>query len=305
MELSPGSWSRIAAATAATLISALVIAAEHTTSLSGTLWSLHLFSAALATWHVGRKAGIALAVVGVALGSVRVPDGALAEPVLAVALPEVLLRLGLLLISVLLLSALKGRLSEPDQLRVDPSSGLVNSQGFFAMVNLEVERSQRYGRPFTIAYLSVENLSIARHRGGHEGAEEVLRRVGHFIRGSLRNVDVVTHLREQEFAILLPESGAEAGRVVLNRLRRNLSVSADDDPSSLWFAIGAITWLESQVPVEQLHQRAYQLMYEARGDGSNLQHQILDEARVEPVPERRLVLHTEGTDTAEDQAGTP
>jgi diguanylate cyclase (GGDEF)-like protein len=247
---------------------------EQFSGMAGTLWVLILLPVAMASWYVGWRWGAAVGCLGAGLGML-VPAGPSGA--------EIGVRMALVVAFALLTETGRSRMEvSREPIRSDPSTGLANGRALLDSVGQEVERAQRYGRPFTVAYVAVENLPTVRHRSGEAAAEEVMRRIAHHIRGSLRGVDLAARLRGREFALLLPETGVDAARSVLSRIERSLSASLADDPLSVGFSIGAVTWISSELPVKALHQRTYQLMYAARQAGTRLEHEVLDTALPEP-----------------------
>lgn len=266
-------------------------ALERVSGMPDTLWALHAAPVAGAAWLAGRWWGVALAFGSLLLrvpavaSMIPAPDGGVGEA-------ELLLRYAVLVCVAVVAAGWKNVVVD-DAGGVpgfDLSTGLANSRALFDAVTGEIERAQRYGRAFTLIYIGIDNVPVVHHRSGHGAAEEVLRRVAHQIRGSLRNIDVVARLRDREFAVLLPETGADGARIVLGRIQRGLTASLAEEPYSLTFALGATTWVNADVPVETLHQRTYQLMYAARRDGEVAQHQVLEGGASAQVAYRHLRL---------------
>jgi diguanylate cyclase (GGDEF)-like protein len=247
---------------------------ERLSGMWGTLWVLILIPVGTAAWYLGWRWGAAFGCLGAGLGML-IPGGPSGA--------EMGIRMALLAAFALIAEVGRTRMeSSREPIRSDPSTGLANSRALFDSVAQEVERAQRYGRPFTVAYVAVENLPAVQQRSGEAAAEDVMRRIAHHIRGSLRGVDLAARLRGREFALLLPETGVDAARAVLSRTERSLSASLAEEPLSVTFSIGAITWISSDLPVKSLHQRTYQLMYAARKAGTRLEHEVLDASMAEP-----------------------
>jgi diguanylate cyclase (GGDEF)-like protein len=261
----------------------LVGVLERVSAAGPALRVLDLLPVAFAAVYAGWRWGAVLAVLALLLPGAGALAGGEAE---------IAVRLALLLGAGLALGAARvergsGEGALPG---IDESTGLANSKALFNLITMEVERAQRYGRSFTVAYIGIDNLPTVRQRVGNQAVEDVLRRVAHQINGSLRSVDVVARLRDREFALLLPETGVDAARTVLGRVQRLLNVSLAEEDFPLSFTIGAVTWIRSASRVEALHQRTYQLMYAARKDGLQVRHEILQDEVVEEVPHRYLVL---------------
>src|SRR5258708_25052631 len=74
--------------------------------------------------------------------------------------------------------------------------------------------------------MDVEQLKAVNDRCGPEAGEQVLGRVAGAIRNSLRGADVPCRYGGDEFAIILPETDAGAGRLVAERIRTEAAAAA-------------------------------------------------------------------------------
>jgi len=248
---------------------------------SGTLWSLHLLVVSAATWMRGWKWGVAVA-GGVLFAAVVAASagGAMEGGIRDGDLPtrSLLLALGVY-------GTVRARkATSEDEIRFDENTGLVPGRLLSEMVDLEIERAQRYGRPFTLACIAIDNLPSIRKRAGAEAAEEAMRRFTHLLKGRVRSVDVLARRQDREFALLLPETGAEAAGVVLERIRRTLEQTMVEEAPSLSFTIGATTWVMSELSGGALHQRTYQLMFAARRDPARIRHEVLSGEAIPATP---------------------
>lgn len=97
----------------------------------------------------------------------------------------------------------------------DPDTGLFDRMGLLARLEQEVSRSRRYGRALALAVLTPSAPLTER-----------VRAVASVIRGKLRSPDVVGHLGEGVFGVLLPECRPEGAKVVLGRLMPDIQQSA-------------------------------------------------------------------------------
>ena len=239
------------------------------------IWVLSLLPIAVVTRFAHWGWGAALAAVSF-LPFVMFPRPfAAPEPSLIAAIdPSIrMLLMGLLIFAT---HRYKQRVENADAVPSTSEPGLASSRTLFDLIATELERANRYGRPFTMAYVGIDNLASGRLRAGPKAAEEMVRAAAQEIRRSIRALDHVALLREHEFALLLPETGPEAGAIVLDRMRRVLEKTFANERPAITFTVGAITWLNADCGVEELHQRAYQLMYGARRENVAIKHEVLD-----------------------------
>lgn len=257
-------------------LTSVVLLAEAVLPAGTPIWVLHLVPIGFVTWYGRLRWGALLALVS--LLPIIIRPGEFSDPssgtVLGIGLA---VRLGAIAALLWLLRHGKRAADRTAEgVRVDPSTGLANARALFDLIAAERERADRYGRPFTVAYVGLDNLSAVRARAGVGAANELLGRVALEIRGCVRSVDYVARLRESEFAIVLPETGPHAARTATERLRQALHDLVEGNPYAVTFSVGVLTWQQSEISVEALHQRVYQLMRAARGEEAPILHEILD-----------------------------
>jgi diguanylate cyclase (GGDEF)-like protein len=267
-----------------------IVVVERYAVVGDSLWVLLIVPVTLATWYADWRWGVSVAALPFlfpVLSILAVPE----NPQIETSGSEVLFRLSLLLAYVYVLTESRSSTdNKRESVRTDPSTGLANSRAFFDLVAGEVDRAQRYGRFFSIAYVGIENLPTVRQRAGNDAAEEVLRGIARQIRNSLRSVDHVARLRDREFALLLPETGPEAASAVLGRMNLILAGALATDPHAVSIVIGALTWVKSDLTVEALHQRAYQIMYSARQENVRVKHEILESSVHDQAPQGNATI---------------
>jgi diguanylate cyclase (GGDEF)-like protein/PAS domain S-box-containing protein len=168
------------------------------------------------------------------------------------------------------MAKLRARLErEQQRAHTDSLTGLLNRRGFSRALTRESRRLARYHRPFTLAYLDVDNFKQINDTWGHAAGDEALRRVAEVLAEGTRDIDVVTRLGGDEFAMLLPETDAEAARVAMTRLRTRLLRVGAERSWTVTFSVGALTCLEPPQSVDDLMSQADGLMYTAKTMGKN------------------------------------
>ena len=182
-----------------------------------------------------------------------------------------LIRLTYFVIITLLLSALRSTTElERELARTDYVTGAVNSRIFFDLMQMEIERSQRYDHPLTLAYIDLDNFKAVNDQFGHSTGDQALRTVASSARKFLRKTDVVARLGGDEFALLLPETNQESARIVISKLQCALLEEMRLGNWPTTFSIGVLT-CDSATPLtaEELVRMADELMYSVKRDGKN------------------------------------
>ncbi len=101
----------------------------------------------------------------------------------------------------------------------DHLTGLANRRRFERQLEREVSRTQRYGRPFCLLLLDIDNFKQVNDSHGHEAGDEVIRRLALTLQAGTRGIDLAARVGGEEFAVILPETDFVGGLDVAERLR--------------------------------------------------------------------------------------
>jgi diguanylate cyclase (GGDEF)-like protein len=102
----------------------------------------------------------------------------------------------------------------------DALTGLSNRRYFDQTLAQEVTRAQRYHSNLALLLLDVDNFKKYNDRYGHPEGDSLLKNWAQLIKSQLRSTDVAARYGGDEFAVILPETDGERGRVVVHRLRQ-------------------------------------------------------------------------------------
>jgi diguanylate cyclase (GGDEF)-like protein len=100
----------------------------------------------------------------------------------------------------------------------DELTGLYNYRYLRAILDQEVSRSLRYGRPLSLAMLDLDFFKRINDTQGHSVGNEVLARVAGILAKAMRKTDAVCRYGGDEFAIVFPETNKDRARSVLSRV---------------------------------------------------------------------------------------
>lgn len=101
---------------------------------------------------------------------------------------------------------------------VDPRTGATKRQHADRLLNMEVERARRYGRPFTLLMLAPDDWGEYVQRVGGQQATRVVAELAQHYLARLRTVDTLIQVEGATFAALLPETGVEGAQVAAEKL---------------------------------------------------------------------------------------
>jgi diguanylate cyclase (GGDEF)-like protein len=104
----------------------------------------------------------------------------------------------------------------------DGLTGLYNHRHFYQMLEAELARSQRYGRPCALLMLDLDDLKKYNDRYGHLAGDDLLQELADLIRRLVRQVDTGARYGGEEFAVILPETDSTQALAVAERLRETV-----------------------------------------------------------------------------------
>lgn len=222
------------------------------------------------TWYVqsrlGYLAGIASAFLWGLAEARRFPEGF--HPFLMGW--NTLVRLSFFILIVFLLVELKSAYQQERRLaQTDPLTALLNRRAFTEILEREIQRSQRYGFAFTLAYLDIDNFKQVNDRLGHAEGDRLLQKVADILTQGYRAGDYHARLGGDEFAILLAQTDQAQATPALQRLMAGFASLKAPIPS-IGFSIGAVTFQETlPESAEKALSAADKVMYAAKSRGKN------------------------------------
>lgn len=277
----------------------LVLALLDLATGTGLSFSIfYLLPVAMLAWFGGRVPGLTAAVVSA--GAWAVIEFPTSEGLTGPMAWNIGTRLVMFILVSLLLTRLReGMARETSLARTDYLTGAANARAFHEIAEAELERMRRYNRPFTIAYMDVDDFKQINDRLGHSVGNDLLRTVVDTVRESCRATDTVARLGGDEFAILLPETAHLAARDVLGKIHGRLMSEMQRCEWPVSFSIGVLTCLDPPRSVNSMVRFADELMYSIKLRGKNgIRYQnLVAHLATEPVadgtpidPQRRQAL---------------
>jgi len=170
----------------------------------------------------------------------------------------------------LLFSALRRSIEHEKSLaRIDHLTGAANARSFLEILRSEIDRSRRYKRPFTLAYIDLDNFKAVNDSQGHNTGDLLLQTVVSVMRSHARSTDIVARLGGDEFALLLPEADEKAAQPAIGKLRESLLLEMGRRGWPVTVSIGALTVAAPKLGVDELLKQVDDLMYSAKLRGKN------------------------------------
>ena len=183
---------------------------------------------------------------------------------------ETLVILAFFIVVALLLSELKKSMEHERELaHTDYLTGAANRRFFFELLQMEIYRSQRYNRAFTIAYIDIDNFKEVNDRFGHTTGDQLLRVLVDQAKKHLRTTDMVARLGGDEFALLLPETGQEAAQAALSKIQADILAAMQQSHWPATISMGVLTCVDANLTTIELVRRVDELMYSVKRSSKN------------------------------------
>jgi diguanylate cyclase (GGDEF)-like protein len=156
----------------------------------------------------------------------------------------------------------------------DDLTGVMNRRALQHALELEMNRTLRYGRPLSVLMLDLDGFKQVNDTLGHAAGDEVLKEIVNRIASRLRDPDLLGRIGGDEFGIVLPETDLDHAVRVGQRVRNAIGaapIAVAGTNKTVTAAVGAATLpLGFDMTPARLFARADSALYEAKRLGKNL-----------------------------------
>jgi diguanylate cyclase (GGDEF)-like protein/PAS domain S-box-containing protein len=141
----------------------------------------------------------------------------------------------------------------------DSLTGLANHQRLFEVLHAEICRSKRTAREFSVLLLDLDGLKAINDRFGHLAGNRALCRLAQILVDCCRSIDTAARQGGDEFALVLPETGAGAATLVARRICELLA--KDTEEPALSVSVGVASYPKDAENVGTLLYAADRFLY--------------------------------------------
>jgi diguanylate cyclase (GGDEF)-like protein len=107
---------------------------------------------------------------------------------------------------------------------IDAQTGAYNKDYFLKRLSSEMVRAKRNRYPLSVALLRLDNLGLMKGLNSTKTRGEVLHQVSNFASQYLREEDILAHLEDDTFGILLPDLAGENAKAMMEYLQTRVSL---------------------------------------------------------------------------------
>lgn len=166
--------------------------------------------------------------------------------------------------------------NEVRQLSVkDPLTGVFSKEHVIRLLENEIHRARRYGTPFALAQLDVDNFSALCAEHGRQLGNQALTEIGQLLIKCMREIDILGRIGDSEFLLVLPNVSLKNSMIGLERLRVTIESQAFTKAELRLTVSGGIMEYTGESS-ETLVERCRSLMVNAREAGCNRFYLDLD-----------------------------
>ncbi len=161
--------------------------------------------------------------------------------------------------------------SQQSEARTDALTHLANRRAFDDALAQGVNEFQTAKEPCSLVIFDVDHFKQFNDTHGHQAGDEVLRCVGHTMKGIVKSNDLPCRYGGEEFAVVMCGTGIEDGRVVAERVRKaieSMSVQFEGSTLKVSASVG-LAELAAGEDSAKLIRRADDAVYVAKEAGRN------------------------------------
>jgi putative two-component system response regulator len=151
----------------------------------------------------------------------------------------------------------------------DGLTGLFN-HGFFQLIlDREIKRSERQGKPFTLALVDVRGFKRYNLKHGYPAGDRLLKAVADLLRENIRNIDWAARFSGDIFALLLVDASVEDARNAAERIQTAVMRRFSD---SIALCIGLIGFPHDALAQADILNLAREALNQAKIQGGDKIH---------------------------------
>lgn len=154
----------------------------------------------------------------------------------------------------------------------DSLTDVYNRRHFYNLSEMEFAKAVRHKRKLSVLMIDVDMFKTVNDTYGHAAGDAALRVLAECCREVTRSSDVIGRLGGEEFALTCPDSDLEGAFSLAERIRENCQnkvITLDDLSFGITLSIGVTELQQEDMSLEQLLQRADNLLYQAKEMGRN------------------------------------
>lgn len=150
----------------------------------------------------------------------------------------------------------------------DGLTGLYNRRAFETLLEREMGRSRRHGRPLSLVMFDIDHFKPVNDVYGHLLGDDILKEVAELVTARLREEDVAGRWGGEGFMVLLPDTTGDGAQGLAEGLREEVADADFPGPGRVTISLGVVE-LRGGDELKDLTRRVDDALYAAKTTGRN------------------------------------
>ena len=154
----------------------------------------------------------------------------------------------------------------------DKLTGLFNRRKFLDILEQEIGRVRRFGKPISVAMIDVDHFRNYNNSNGHLEGDRLLSRLGEIFLSTVREIDTVGRYGGEEFIMIFPETTTvevlDIAKRIMSMLSREHFLGEEKQPlGKISISMGLLTCLDGSLDSLEMIREADKALYSAKNKG--------------------------------------
>lgn len=174
-----------------------------------------------------------------------------------------MMRLGIFSTVSMLIYLIHKKIKEVDVLaRKDSLTTLYNRLGMIDLIQMEINRTNRYGNTFALVLIDLDNFKMINDSFGHRQGDRALKHFALLLKKNSRKTDLIGRIGGDEFVLVLPCVNQEQSVRIIEKIQKQVKQHHHKHPHLIAnFSAGLLVCGETKLSAIELLSRADKLMY--------------------------------------------
>ena len=150
----------------------------------------------------------------------------------------------------------------------DPLTMIYNRRKLFDMLEVEVEKANRYCRPLSLLLLDLDYFKDVNDKYGHNIGDIVLKTTTQIVADVIRKVDIFARFGGEEFVIICPETDIDGAVLLAEKIRTAVEQHSYPMVGNITISAGVSELVDTD-SVNTLIKKADDVLYAAKKRGRN------------------------------------
>ena len=151
----------------------------------------------------------------------------------------------------------------------DDLTNIYNRRHFLERMQSEIDRARRYGTPFSVMFIDIDNFKDLNDSYGHQVGDKILAELATILKHWARSSDIVARYGGEEFVVLLPMTDKPRSVTAAERLRTRVQRHTFYRRKKLTVSVGVASFPGDGDTADQLLGRVDEALYMAKKTGRN------------------------------------